>query len=206
MMAKAIWKAGTLLAPVPPVLVSCGTLEKPNVLTIAWTGIVNTNPPMTYISVRPERYSHDIIADSGEFVVNLSTVALLRATDFCGVKSGRDTDKCKLCKLTAEAASQLGAPMIAESPLSIECRVKKILPLGSHDMFLAEIVAVNVDSKLIDKAGKLDLSAAGLLAYAHGEYFELGKRLGTFGYSVRKKPPARSTTKKREPRESGKNK
>lgn len=187
-MSKAVWKPGTLLSPVPPALVSCGTLEAPNALTIAWTGIVNTNPAMTYISVRPERYSHSIIQSSGEFVINLTTTALVRAADFCGVKSGRDTDKFAACGLTAEPASQLSAPMVAQSPLSIECRIRQVIPLGSHDMFLAEIVAVNVDESLVDKAGKLHLSRAGLAAYAHGEYFELGKPLGTFGFSVRKKP------------------
>ncbi|MEM1485817.1 flavin reductase family protein [Oscillospiraceae bacterium PP1C4] len=195
-MSKLVWKPGTLLAPVPPALVSCGTIDAPNVLTVAWTGIVNTNPAMTYISVRPERYSYSIIANSKEFVINLTTTELVRAADFCGVRSGRDVDKFKECRLTAEPASQVAAPMIAESPLSIECRVKQVLELGSHHMFLAEILAVNVDRKLIDKAGKLHLASAGLAAYAHGEYFELGKRIGTFGYSVRKKPARSSTYKK----------
>ncbi|MEG0614896.1 MAG: flavin reductase family protein [Oscillospiraceae bacterium] len=187
-MGKVVWKAGTLLAPVPAVMVTCGTLEKPNVLTIAWTGIVNTIPPMTYISVRPERHSYGIIKASGEFVINLTTVELCRAADFCGVKSGSDTDKFAARNLSVEPSSELSAPILAESPLSLECRVKQVLPLGSHDMFLAEIVAVNVDEKLIDKAGKLDLHRANLLAYAHGEYFKLGEKIGSFGFSVRKKP------------------
>lgn len=187
-MPKQVWKPATLLAPVPPAIVSCGTLEAPNMLTIAWTGIVNSSPAMTYISVRPERFSYELIKKYGEFVINLPTAALLTATDLCGVKSGRDTDKFALCNLTPEAASQVSAPMVAESPLSIECRVKQVLPLGSHDMFLAEILAVNVDSALLDKSGKLHLASAGLIAYAHGEYFELGKSIGTFGFSVRKKP------------------
>ncbi|MDD3192381.1 MAG: flavin reductase family protein [Oscillospiraceae bacterium] len=189
-MSKVIWKPGTLLAPVPAVLVSCGTLEKPNVLTIAWTGIVNSDPAMTYVSVRKERFSHDLIAQSGEFVINLTTAALARATDLCGVKSGRDTDKFQLAKLTPEPAPQLSCPMIAESPVSLECKVTQTLSLGSHDMFLAKIVAVNVDESLLDDKGKLHLSRCGLLSYAHGEYFAQGRRLGSFGCSVRKKVPA----------------
>ena len=187
-MSKAVWKPGTLLAPVPAVMVSCGTMEKSNIITIAWTGIVNSDPAMTYISVRPSRYSYDLIKESGEFVINLTTEKLIRATDLCGVKSGRDEDKFQLAKLTKEPASQLSCPMIAESPVSLECRVKQILPLGSHDMFLAEIVAVNVDEALLDETGKLHLARAGLMSYAHGEYFGQGLRLGSFGCSVRKKP------------------
>ena len=187
-MSKAVWKPGTLLAPVPAVMVSCGTMEKSNIITIAWTGIVNSDPAMPYISVRPSRYSYDLIKESGEFVINLTTEKLIRATDLCGVKSGRDEDKFQLAKLTKEPASQLSCPMIAESPVSLECRVKQILPLGSHDMFLAEIVAVNVDEALLDEKGKLHLARAGLMSYAHGEYFGQGRRLGSFGCSVRKKP------------------
>lgn len=194
-MSKLVWKPGTLLAPVPPALVSCGTMEHPNALTIGWTGIVNTNPAMTYISVRPERYSYGLIKESGEFVINLTTSALVRTADYCGVRSGRDLDKFSVCGLTAEKASQVSAPMIAESPLSIECRVKSVTSLGTHDMFLAEILAVNVDPSLVDKNGRLDLGRCGLAAYAHGEYFELGKRIGTFGYSVKK--PAKKVRKNR---------
>ncbi|MEG2596967.1 MAG: flavin reductase family protein [Oscillospiraceae bacterium] len=187
-MSKQVWKPGTLVSPVPPVMVSCGTMEHPNVLTIAWTGIVNTTPAMTYISVRPQRYSHLIIKESGEFVINLTTQKLVRTADFCGVKSGADIDKFAVCKLTAEKASIVKAPMILESPMSIECRVKQIISFGTHDMFLAEIVAVNVDDSLLDKNGKLHLDQSGLVAYSHGEYFALGEKLGSFGYSVRKKP------------------
>lgn len=187
-MSKVVWKPGTLLAPLPAVLVSCGTMEKPNVLTIAWTGIVNSDPAMTYISVRRERFSHSLIERSGEFVINLTTAALIRATDLCGVKSGRDIDKFAFARLTPEPASQLACPMIAESPLSLECRVTQVLPLGSHDMFLARIEAVNVDESLLDEKGKLHLSRCGLLSYSHGEYFAQGRRLGSFGCSVRKKP------------------
>ena len=144
-MSKLQWKGSTLLAPVPAALVSCGTLEKPNALTIAWTGITCSDPPMTYISVRPERYSYDIIKESGEFVINLTSGAMARATDFCGVRSGREMDKLAATDLTVEPAKEIAAPVIAQSPLALECRVKQIIPLGSHDMFLAEIVAVDVE-------------------------------------------------------------
>ncbi len=195
-MSKLTWNPGTLLAPVPPTLVSCGTLEHPNVLTIAWTGIVCTNPTMTYVSIRPSRYSYKLIRESGEFVINLTTKDLVRACDYCGVKTGAKEDKFAACKLTAEPAGKVSAPLIAQSPLSLECRVKQVLPLGSHDMFLAEVVAVNVDEQYVDKNGKLHLDKCGLVAYAHGEYFELGAKLGSFGYSVRKKP----VTSKRKPK------
>ncbi len=196
-MSKVVWKPGTLLAPGPAVMVSCGTMEKSNIITIAWTGIVNSDPAMTYISVRPSRYSYDLIRESGEFVINLTNDKLIRATDLCGVKSGRDGDKFQLAKLTKEPASQLACPMIAESPISLECRVKQVLPLGSHDMFLAEIVAVNVDESLLDEKGKLHLSRAGLMSYSHGEYFGQGRRLGSFGCSVRKKTPPKKTNKRK---------
>lgn len=196
-MSKVVWKPGTLLAPVPAVMVSCGTMEKSNIITIAWTGIVNSDPAMTYISVRPSRYSYDLIRESGEFVINLTNDKLIRATDLCGVKSGRDGDKFQLAKLTKEPASQLACPMIAESPISLECRVKQVMPLGSHDMFLAEIVAVNVDESLLDEKGKLHLSRAGLMSYSHGEYFGQGRRLGSFGCSVRKKTPPKKTNKRK---------
>lgn len=178
---------GTLLAPLPAVMVSCGTVEKANVMTAAWTGIINTKPPMTYISVRPSRHSYGIIKERGEFVINLTTSKMVRETDFCGVKSGRDTDKLKKCGLHTEPASKVSAPIISESPLSLECRVAEIKPLGSHDMFIAEIVAVSADGRYIDSKGKLNLNQAGLMAYSHGEYFALGRKLGSFGYSVRKK-------------------
>lgn len=199
-MPKISLKPGTLLSPVPAVLVTCGTLEKPNILTIAWTGIVNTVPPMTYISVRPQRHSYPILCESREFAINLTTQALCRAADYCGVKSGADTDKLEKMKLSVEPAQKISAPILTQSPVSLECRVTDIRPLGSHDMFLAEIVAVNVDETLLDKSGKLDLGRAGLLAYVHGEYYALGEKLGTFGYSVRKKPeksPRRGAPPKR---------
>lgn len=186
-MAKITWKAGTLLAPVPPALISCGNMEKPNVMTAAWTGIISSEPPMTYVSIRPSRFSHEIISKNLEFVINLPNLPLAKATDWCGVKSGRDFDKFKEMGLTAEACSHISAPQIKEAPVSIECKVKSITKLGSHDMFVAEIVAVNVDDRYIDADGKLCLEKAGLLAYAHGFYYTLGRQLGKFGFSVEKK-------------------
>jgi flavin reductase (DIM6/NTAB) family NADH-FMN oxidoreductase RutF len=184
---KIIWKGGALIAPLPPVLVTCGTMEKPNVLTIAWTGILNTLPPKTYISVRPSRYSYDLIKSSGEFVINLTTAQLVRSADFCGVRSGRNFDKFAITGLIPEKASEVACPMIKQSPVSLECRVSDILPLGSHDMFIADIIAVHVDDQYIDSDGKLHLERCALAAFAHGEYFELGKKIGNFGFSVRKK-------------------
>ena len=186
-MAKVTWKSGTLLNPVPPALISCAHNGKDNLITIAWTGILNTSPAKTYISVRPERYSYDLIKESGEFVINLPSQHIIRSIDFCGVRSGRDLDKFKACKLTREKASQLSCPMVAESPVSIECRVTDILPLGTHHMFMADIVAVNIDERYIDEKGKFRVEKCGLAAYAHGQYFALGKKIGSFGYSVKKK-------------------
>lgn len=193
-MEKQIWKPGTLLSPVPPAIVTCGSMERPNLLTVAWTGIVNSNPPMTYVSIRPERYSYGLIKESGEFAINLTTGALVRAADFCGVRSGKDLDKFEAVHLHPQKAEKISAPLLAESPLSLECRVVKALPLGSHEMFLAEIVAVQVDASLVDENGRLNLGKCNLAAYAHGEYFALGKRIGTFGFSVKKRrrgPPSR---------------
>ncbi|MBR6044668.1 MAG: flavin reductase family protein [Ruminococcus sp.] len=184
---KECWKGSVLTAPLPPVLVSCGTADKPNVLTVAWTGIICTQPPVTYISVRPERYSYGIIKESGEFVINLPTASLVKAIDFCGVRSGRDTDKLKLTGLTVSEASSVSAPLIRQSPVSIECKVREIIPYGTHDMITADITAVNAAKELIDSKGRLALEKADLLAYAHGQYFGLGQVLGSFGYSVRKK-------------------
>ena len=186
-MEMVSWKGGALLAPLPAVMVSSGTVEKPNVMTVAWTGIINTQPSKTYISVRKSRYSYDLIKNSGSFVINLVPSTLVKACDFCGVRSGKDTDKFKLCNLTAEASFSVDAPSIAECPLSLECRVTEIIELGSHDMFLADIVSVAVKKDLIDQNGRLALEKAGLLAYVHGEYFTLGKKIGSFGYSVKKK-------------------
>ena len=189
-MAKQVWRGGNMLYPVPAVMVSCADAEgNSDIITVAWAGTVCSDPPMLSISVRPERHSYGIIRSSGEFVVNLTTRRLQRACDWCGVRSGRDYDKWAECSLTAAPASSLKlAPVIAESPVNIECAVTRVDELGSHHLFLAEVRAVQVDERLISESGKLDLGRAGLTAYSHGEYFELGKRLGTFGYSVRKKP------------------
>ena len=196
-MSKQIWKPGALLAPVPPALVTCGTVEKPNILTVGWTGIVATHPAMTYISVRPERFSYPLIKEGGCFVVNLTTEKLAKAADFCGVRSGRDVDKFALCGLSAGDASTVSAPVLNESPVNIECRVREIIELGSHHMFLSEITAIQVDDSLVDEKGRLCLDRAGLVAYAHGEYFALGDKLGTFGWSVKKpRKPKKKKVKK----------
>jgi len=186
-MAKIQWKGGALLAPVPPALVTCGLGEEKNVLTVAWTGIVNTQPPKTYISVRPSRHSHRLIKESGEFVINLTTAELVRAADWCGVHTGKKVDKFEHCHLTPAPATAVGCPLLSESPLSLECRVTDVISLGSHDMFLADIVAVDVEETLIGKDGKLHLERANLAAYAHGDYYELGRRLVSFGFAVAKK-------------------
>ena len=186
-MSKIKWKGGALLAPLPPAIVTCGTVEKPNALTVGWTGILNTHPPKTYVSIRPSRYSYGMIKESGEFVINLPTKELVKTADFCGVRSGKDTDKFAVCGITAEASTEVNAPSLAESPLSLECKVTDVIPLGTHDMFMADIVAVTVKEELISADGKLCLDKSGLIAYAHGEYYELGKKLGFFGFSVQKK-------------------
>ncbi len=191
-MSKQIWRAGNMLYPVPAALVSVGRYEKAgdekncNMLTVAWTGTVCSSPAMTYISVRPERYSYPILKETGEFVINLTTVSLARVTDMLGVKTGAKTDKFQLSGLTAGKASVIHAPLIQESPVNIECQVTQVIPLGSHDMFLAEVKAVHVDESLLDEKGRLQLEKADLIAYSHGQYFALGKELGSFGYSVKK--------------------
>ena len=173
-------------------LVSCGGLENPNLITIGWTGTICTQPSMVSISVRPERFSHHLIQESGQFAINLPTEALVRSVDWCGVKSGRDVDKFAACGLHAEPGSVLtDCPVLAESPVNLECKVTQRIPLGSHDLFLAEVVACDVDESLLDDTGKLCLDKAKLIVYSHGEYLSLGKKLGTFGYTVRKKKPAR---------------
>lgn len=186
-MAKVQWKAGTFIYPIPAVMVSCGTMEKSNIITVAWTGILNTNPAMCYISVRPERYSHNIIKENREFVINLTTQKLAFATDWCGVKSGRDVDKFKEMHLTKQKGYFVNAPLICESPVSIECRVKDIVPLGSHDMFVAEVLSIDADEKYIDKNGAFDISKCDLIAYANGGYYSLDRKIGRFGFSVQKK-------------------
>lgn len=186
-MAKIKFKPGTMLNPVPVVMVSCGDEETKNIITVAWTGIINSDPPMTYVSVRKERHSHDIIAKTGEFVINLTTEELAFATDYCGVKSGRDVDKFKEQGLTPETSLEVKCPSIGESPVNIECKVTEVKELGSHDMFIADIASVSVDEELMDDSGKLCLEDAGLIAYNHGHYFALKKNeLGRFGYSVMK--------------------
>lgn len=186
---KIPFKPGTLIYPLPAVMVSCG--DEPqnyNIMTVAWTGTICTNPPMCYISVRKERHSHDIIKRTGEFVLNLTTESLAYATDWCGVKSGKDVNKFKELHLTPEPAQIVKAPLIAESPLNIECQVVEIKELGSHDMFIANVVAVNAEEKLMDKStGAFQLNHAKPLAYSHGKYYGLGEKIGGFGFSVKKK-------------------
>ena len=186
-MGKQSWRGGNMLYPVPAVMVSCTRPgEKPNIITVAWAGTVCSAPAMLSISVRKERYSYDIIKETGEFVVNLVTKDLVFATDYCGVKSGRDTDKFKEMKLTPLPSQHISAPGIAESPLNLECKVKQVVELGSHDMFIAEILGVTVDDRYMDEKGTFHLNDAKLVSYSHGTYFELGEKIGTFGYAVRK--------------------
>ena len=187
-MSRQYWKPGNLLYPLPCALVSVQRPgERPNLITIAWTGTVCTDPAMVYISVRKSRYSYAILEETKEFVIHLTTDRLVRAADYCGVKSGKDIDKFKACKLTAIPSKEVTPPTIAESPVAIECRVEQIIPLGSHDMFLARVVAVSVDEDYLDQKGKFHLNQTGLVGYSHGEYFTLGKKKGSFGFSVRKK-------------------
>ena len=186
-MSKVTWKPGTFLYPIPAVMVSCGTMEKSNIITVAWTGIINTNPAMVYISVRPTRYSYNLIKNQGEFVINLTTKELARATDWCGVKTGIKVDKFKEMKLHKEKANFVKCPMIKESPVSVECKVKEIKELGSHTMFIAEVLAINSDEKYIDEKGAFDISKCNLISYANGGYYTMGKKIGKFGFSVRKK-------------------
>ena len=188
-MEKQIWKPGTVLYPVPAVMVSCGNMEQKNIITVAWTGTINTNPPMTYVSIRPERHSYELIKESGEFVI--------------GVRSGRDVDKFTEMHLTAKKGEKVDCPIILESPVNIECKVKEIVPLGSHHMFLAEVVSVSVSEKYFDKTGKFHLNRSKPICYSHGGYFTLGEQVGSFGYSVRKKDTPKTGTKQRK-RRSGK--
>lgn len=185
-MAKTTWKPGTMLFPVPPVMVTCGNAEKQNVLTVAWTGIINSEPPLTYISVRPSRYSHQLIEETQEFVINLVNLPLAKACDFCGVKSGKNTDKFKEMELELEPCSKVNVPMLKASPIALECKVIEVKHFNTHDMFIAEIVNVNVDDKYIEDDGRLAIEKAGLLAFAHGRYYTLGRDLGAFGFSVDK--------------------
>ena len=186
-MSKKIWKPGTFIYPIPAVMVSCGTIEKSNIITVAWTGILNTDPATVYISVRPSRYSYNLIKEQGEFVINLTTKNLVRATDWCGVKSGAKIDKFKSTNLHKEKANFVKCPMIKESPVSVECKVREIRDLGSHHMFIADVLAINASEKYIDEKGAFDISKCDLIAYANGHYYALGKKLGRFGFSVQKK-------------------
>lgn len=184
---KLPWKPGNMVYPVPAVMVTVADSKgNSNIFTVAWTGTVCTNPPMAYISVRPERYSYGMLKETGEFVINLTTEALVRATDYCGVRSGRDTDKWKDTGLTPQEAYQVAVPLIAESPVNIECRVREVMELGSHHMFLADVVSVDVDESWMNESGKLELNRAKPIVYSHGEYHGLSELLGTFGYSVRR--------------------
>ena len=194
-MSKIKWKGGALIAPLPPVMISCGDMEKSNIMTVAWTGIVNTIPPKTYISVRKSRYSYELIEKSGEFVINLTTADMVKKVDYCGIYTGRKVDKFKKCDFHKEAAKEVAAPVIAECPLALECKVTEKVELGTHDMFFADIVATDVEESLLDKNGKLNLSKANLMAFAHGEYYALGKKLSGFGDSAKKKK--KSPTKKK---------
>ncbi len=187
-MGKQVWKPGNMVYPLPAVLVSSvDAAGKPNAMTAAWTGTVCSEPPMAYVSIRKERYSNPVIRESGEFTINLTTEAIAHATDFCGVKSGRDMDKFQATGLTPVPGMTVKCPMVGESPVSIECQVTQILELGSHDMFIGKVTAVVVDEKYMNEKGKFDLAKAKPIAYSHGEYYTLGDLIGTFGYSVRKK-------------------
>ena len=185
-MSKVTWKPGTFLYPLPVVMVSCGNMERSNIITVAWTGIMNTDPAMVYISVRPTRYSYNIIKESGEFGINLTTENLAYATDWCGVKTGAQVDKFKEMNLTKEPAKFVKCPMIKESPVSVECKVKEIKELGTHHMFVAEVLGINADEKYIDEKGAFDISKCDLIAYSNGNYYSLDKKIGKFGYSVQK--------------------
>ena len=187
MFEKELWKPGNMLYPIPAVMVSCGSKEhKANIITIAWAGTVCSSPAMVSISIRKERFSYDIIKESGEFTINLVTRELVKQADYCGVRSGREVDKFKEMKLTPIQGRLISAPGIGESPVNIECVVKQIIPLGTHDMFLGEVVGVTVDKQLMDEKGRFHLNKSGLIVYSHGEYYALGELLGKFGYSVKK--------------------
>lgn len=185
-MSKQVWKPGTLVYPLPAVMISCGDMQNSNILTVAWTGTICTDPAMTYISIRPERYSYDIIKEKGEFVINLTTKDLAYATDWCGVRSGKDYDKFKEMKLTKEKANFVSCPLIKESPVNIECKVEEVKELGSHHMFIAKVLGIDADESYFDENGKFCLEKCNLITYSHGEYYELGNNLGKFGFSVKK--------------------
>ncbi len=196
-MSKTLWKPGTMVYPVPAAMVTCGTMETPNIITVAWTGTICTNPAMTYISLRKERYSYDLIKNQGQFAINLSTKALVKAADYCGVKSGREVNKFEQTGLTPIPGLIAQVPIIAESPLSIECEVTEIKALGSHDMFFAKVLGVTIEESFMDRDGRFRLDRSELVAYSHGAYYELGKSLGTFGFSVQKKKKKKPSPQKR---------
>ena len=196
-MSKVMWKPGTFLYPLPAVMVSCGTMEKSNIITVAWTGILNTNPAKVYISVRPTRYSYNLIKENREFVINLTNKQLAKDTDRCGVKTGAKVDKFKEMKLHKEKANFVKCPMIKESPVSVECRVTEIKELGSHHMFVADVLAINADEKYINEKGAFDISKCDLIAYSNGHYYSLGKKIGKFGYSVQKRKNTRKKAVKK---------
>ena len=185
-MGRNIWKAGTFEYPLPAVMVTCGDMQNSNIITVAWTGILNTNPAMVYISVRPTRYSYKLIKENNEFVINLTNKKLTYATDWCGVRTGAQYDKFKEMNLHKEKAQFVRCPLIKESPVAIECKVKDIVPLGSHDMFVAEVLSIDADEKYIDENGAFDISKCELIAYANGGYYPLGKKIGKFGFSLQK--------------------
>ena len=228
-MARRTLKGGALLAPLPPALVSVGTEERSNLITIGWTGITSTVPPTTYISVRPERYSHKLLMENGEFVIHLASEELAPIVDFCGMYTGEKVDKFEKCNLTKVESTYVSCPTVKECPLAIECRVREVKSLGSHDVFFADILGVSVDESLFDDTGKIHLEWAHLIAYMHGEYFALGKKIGKFGYSATKKEkggvkgdilpkkkksepkptekkPSPTPTKKKSPKQKGKRK
>lgn len=195
-MARRNFKAGALTAPLPPVMVSVGDMENANIITIGWTGILSTIPPRTYISVRPQRHSYKILKEKREFVINLTTADQARIVDYAGIYTGAKVDKFKECKLTKVSSKEVSAPTIAECPLSLECRVIEIIPMGTHDVFISDIVSVSCDEGILDDDGKIRFDKAGLLAYAHGEYYALGDKVGKFGFST-KKPSANKSTQKK---------
>lgn len=194
-MARKNFKAGALTAPLPPVMVTVGDMECSNIITIGWTGILSTIPPRTYISVRPERHSYKMLKATGEFVINLTTAKQAKTVDYVGIYTGAKVDKFKECKLTKAESREVSAPTIAECPLALECRVIETIPMGTHDVFIADIVSVSCDESILDESGKIRFDKAGLLAYAHGEYFALGEKVGKFGFSTKK--PEKTTQKKR---------
>ena len=184
---KVIWKPGTFIYPIPSVMVSCGDMVNSNIITVAWTGVINTNPAMVYISIRPERYSYNLIKKQKEFIINLTNEKLAKATDWCGCRTGEKYDKFKEMHLTKQRAKFVKCPIIKESPVSIECKVKEIRKMGSHDMFIAEVLSIDVDEQFIDKNGSFDIQKCNLISYANGGYYAQGKKIGKFGFSVKKK-------------------